>query len=703
MSEPVEAIAEKRVAWIARLAFFWAFAIVLRLIYLQVFAHEDHIERASRQHDRTFKMPAHRGEILDRTGHPLAVSIRTVTAVVNPQVVKNVDFFASIVGPVLHLDPAALAAELRIHKELERSTILRSRVYYQLKRHISPEEVDSMLYLKRHTFGFLELHRDSLREYPNGPNGAHVVGSIDWSGDGNSGIEQKLNAELRGASGDLQALTDARGGKYFGFFSKPPVEGVDLTLTIHSVIQHEAEKFLEAGVRDSSAEYGSVVVMNPRNGEILALANYPNFDPREEIPRTGAGKQRALERRRNWAVLAPIEPGSVMKMITVAMGIDTGRFTPETEMNCESGRFPRPGRRAIHDLGRNGVMPLSMALVKSSNICAAKVAIALGPDHLWDYLERFGLGHLTGLEAPSESRGIFKPRYCLDEDGKPSRVIDQRKCWGPASHEYIAFGHEIGATATQLARATAVVANGGYRVRPHLVLSKSRAKRGGGSEPVPVLFEQPERVIKPETAHIMRRLMQRVVEEGTGRRAQLDGYSAGGKTGSAEIYVNGVKRSDLNNASFVGFAPVDNPAVVVVVSLGRTPRQGGAAAAPIFKNVTQAALRILQVPADRPGDAPAPARSSEPLPDIDLDDEPEPEPPPANLIAEADAPRPFSPLLRAPRVPDFQGKSVIAVLHEAARAGLDVEVLGRGRARTQTPAPGELLPPGRRILVEFRP
>jgi len=596
MREPIEQSAERRVLWIGRLALVWALVIAGQLVWLQIVRHADYDAAARSQHHRAFLTYPDRGEILDRTGHPLAVSIRTNTAVINPQLVKSPAFFAGIVAPILGLDPAQVAA--RIHELQQRPDSPNSgRNFYELKRHLSAVEVES---LRKLPFPFIEIHRDARREYPNGPTAAHVIGSVDRFNAGNYGVELKLDPSLRGARGRLRALTDSRSGKYFSWFERPTTQGADVTLTIDSVIQHEAEKWLEAGVRDSAAEYGSVVVMDPASGEILALANYPSFDPREEVPAEGSAKDAALNRRRNYAIWAPFEPGSVMKMITVTMGLDTGRFTPDSIIYCENGAFPRPNRRPIRDLGRYGAIPVSTVLVKSSNIGVTKISLALGPEMMWNYLNKFGLGQRTGLELPGESRGLFKPRFCLDKDGNVQKQVDETRCWGPASHEYISFGHEIGATAVQLARATAVIANGGNLVYPRLVMAKERPLGDGRAEPVPLLVRQPERVIKPETAFTVRRIMRQVVEEGTGRRARLDGYSAGGKTGSAEVWEGRMKRRDLNNASFIGFAPVANPRVVVVVTLGRTPRQGGAAAAPIFKKVTEAALRVLQVPKDDP-------------------------------------------------------------------------------------------------------
>lgn len=699
MKEPIDQSASRRVLWICRVALIWALVIAGRLVQLQVIKHEDFVAAARSQHHRAFITPPDRGEITDRTGHPLAISVRTRTAAINPQLVRNPTFFAGLIAPILGLDASALAQRIEQMQNLP-NVKNSGRSYLELKRHISAAEEQR---LRQSPFKFIEILRDSRREYPNGSTGAHIIGSVDRFNTGNYGIEQKLDKELKGAPGKLRALTDSLRSRYFSWYERPTSQGVDLTLTIHSVIQHETEKALEAGVIASNAAYGAAVVMEPDTGEILALANYPAFDPAEVIT-DKAKEQAALARRLNYAVQAPIEPGSVMKMITVSTGLDTGRFTTESLIYCENGAFPRPGRRPIRDLGRIGLVPLPLILIKSSNIGVAKISLSLGPDTMWTYLKKFGLGERTGIELPSESPGMFKARYCLDAEGKPSRIIDERKCWGPASHEYIAFGHEIGATALQLARATAVIANGGYLVHPRLVLAKNRPLPGGRTEPVPVLMRHPERVLKPETAFTVRRIMQQVILEGTGRRARLAGYTAGGKTGSAEVWDGRVKRTDLNNASFIGFAPVAKPRAVVVVMLGRTRMQGGAAAAPIFKQITEAALRVLQVPPDELETAPR-LESARAEPDLEslpeaaalleaAEAKPDPDPDPETV---------YRPLLEGPRVPDFLGKPVVSVMQECARRGLEVEIIGRGRARSQQPRAGAILPPGAKVQVEFRP
>jgi cell division protein FtsI (penicillin-binding protein 3) len=688
MEHPVDARAARRVIRIGQVALLWALIVAARLVQLQVIKHDELTAAARAQHHQSIEIPADRGEILDRTGHPLAISVRTKSVVIHPQRVGNPEFFAGMVGPVAGWEPAELSRRIRELQE-RAATKGQSRGYLNLKRHIGAEEERR---LRQLPFRFLEFQRDWRREYPNGATGAHVVGSVDKYNHGNSGLEQRLNDELKGEPGRMRALTDAVQDRYYSWVEKESTQGANVTLSIHSVIQHEVERFLAEGVRISGAQMGSVVVMDPRNGEVLALANYPSFDPREEIPETPAVKRAALERRQNTAVSAPCEPGSVMKMITVTMGLDSGRFTPETPVFCENGSFPRPGRRPIRDVHGYGVLPVSSVLIKSSNIGVAKISLAMGQRSLWEYLKKFGMGERTGIELPGESRGTLRKLECAGPR--------DNWCWSQNSHEYIAFGHEISATALQLARATAVIANGGLLVQPRVVLKRERPRAGGGLETEPAPRPEPQRVLRAETAFTVRRIMQQVVEEGTGRRARVPGYSSGGKTGSAEVFENGAYNRGKHNSSFIGFAPVANPRIVVVVTLNGTPRQGGAVAAPVFSKVALAALRVLQVPKDEPETDVKPAQllakhgAKEPKAPAAPVRKAEPEP-------EQKQEPVFDGLLAGPRVPDFRGKPVVAVLRESAALGMPVEIVGQGRAREQKPPPGAILPVGARIQVEF--
>jgi cell division protein FtsI (penicillin-binding protein 3) len=655
-----------------------ALAVVIKLVEYQLLRHDYYAELGRRQHLREVRLPALRGEVLARDGYPLAISIRTESAVINPQQIRDVDFFARVVAPVLGMRPEELSAPIAAKKQAGGP----GSQFHILARHLTPEQRERLAPLLR-TFP-IQIVPDARRDYPSGAEAAHVIGALDAEGDGNAGIEQKLNEELKGRDGLIQVLAGSRQDRYITWAKRDSQPGVNVTLSIDRVIQHDAERYLREGIADSAAESGTVVVMDPRNGEVLALANYPSFDPRRERPTP----QEAAARHSNIAVQIPCEPGSVMKMITVTMGIDTGLFRPETPIYCENGAFARPGRRAIHDVHRYGTLDVSGVLIKSSNIGVTKISLAAGPARLYEYLKRFGIGDRTGIELPAESRGILRPQACRDKT--------DRNCWTPASHEYIAFGHEVSATAVQLARAVAVIANGGLLVQPHLVIAKSRPTPEGREIPLPVEIQPPKRVLRAETAITIRRIMERVVLEGTGKAAAIPGYSVGGKTGSAQIFEGG-RWLNRHNSSFIGFAPVVNPRVVVVVTLNRTPKLGGASAAPVFRKVAETALRVLHVPMDKPETLPEekplkPAPPEKPALVLAEDKQAPPQEPAAMLT---------TPALVGPRVPDFRGRPLVSVLQEAATLGLPVETLGRGLAREQSPPPGTVLGPGMRVRVRF--
>ncbi len=691
MRFPVEKLSERRLRIVAGVVLLWAIVIAGRFYQLQVTQHAGLKAAADAQQQHNLPIRVLRGEICDRTGQIFAISIPTWSAVVYPQKVKNPEFFASQIAETLHLNAEEVQARL---DELQARTG-KGRGYLLLKRHISQQEITD---LKRLPFGAnaISIEPDARREYPNNRVGAHVVGSIDSDGDGNSGLEQKLNTELKGRPGKMRVLRDSLLDPYVTWISDPGEQGANVTLTIQNVIQHVAERALEDGIREASAERGSVVVMDPSSGEILALANYPDFDPAVEKPSPAE-----FAKRLNAAVQAPCEPGSVMKMITVSMGIETGKFTPESLIYCENGHFNRPGRKPIHDVHPNGTLDVAGVLIKSSNIGVAKISIASGPELLYSYLKKFGIGDKTHVELPGETGGILWP---LDCGAKNSRG-EPMPCWSSSSHEYIAFGHEVGATALQLARAVSVIANGGMLVSPHLIMKSERPHADGTVEQLPLNLAPPVRALEAQTAMTMRHIMQRVVLEGTGKRAKVAGYTVGGKTGSAQIFLKGKGWINRHNSSFIGFAPVNNPRIVVVVTLNNTPQQGGIASAPVFSKIAETALRVLQVPKDDPDNdihgMPAPVKEE----DDQLEEPPrklagkKPEEKPKPAPEPAPEPGPY--LLSGPRVPDFRGKAMVAVMRESASLGLPVEIVGSGVAHEQSPPPGELLPVGGRIHVQF--
>jgi cell division protein FtsI (penicillin-binding protein 3) len=428
--------------------------------------------------------------------------------------------------------------------------------------------------------------------------------------------------------------------------------------------------------------------MDPQTGDILAMASYPSFDP-SKPPARGE----PLSSRLNQTIAAPFEPGSVFKVITLAAALDGTNLTPETIIHCGDGAFTFFGR-VIHEAKRGlGSIPLSEVLERSSNIGAIQIALRVGQPKLYEYVRKFGFGSKTELPLPAESSGML-------------RRLDR---WQRTSIASVAMGHEISTTTVQLARAASVIANGGLLVTPRLILAKQR--QGEPLQPAPV--EPGVRVLKPETAITMRKMMEGVVisERGTGRRARLDGYTSGGKTGSAQIFDFATRRyTHTYNASFMGFAPVTNPRVVVVVTLngtsGGSAGWGGMVAAPVFKTIAQEALRVLDVPKDLPEELPADSDNEtiEEVNDLaiaELAAEPESESAPEPELALAAPPAPAVPAPKGPTIPDFQGKTMRTVVEEASAMGLTVLLDGSGIATAQHPPPGSELHRGERIRVQF--
>jgi cell division protein FtsI (penicillin-binding protein 3) len=672
-------LATKRLRLFARICLVWALIIIARLIQLQIIDHKDYLRLAQRQQERQVEIRAPRGAIFDRNGQPLAMSVAVDSVCINPLRIPDLAVAAEILSKVLAVDERELLDKMQWAVENRRG-------FLWVKRKVSPEEATK---LRSYSFDWVEFRSESSRYYPKNGLAAHVLGGVDHEEKGNAGIELEREQTLRGIPGIMQTTADVRQHVFDLQVFSDPQPGASLTLTLDERIQFVAERVLASAVKEHDAGTGSIVVMNPNSGDILALANYPSYDP--NIP---PKSKEEFEARTNLAVTAPFEPGSVFKVVTIAAGIETGEVRPNTMFHCGNGSFTL-FRRVIHDAKPHGMLSVADILAKSSNIGSIKVALEVGNARMYDFIRAFGFGQKVGLPLPAESAGILR---------NPSR-------WIPSSIGSLAMGHEISTTTVQLAQACSVVANGGLRVKPRLVLQK---QSDDGAVDAPE--EKPERVLKPQTANTMRLLMRGVVDHGTGSRARLRGYSSAGKTGSAQIYDYHARvYTHRYNASFVGFAPVNNPAIVVVVTLNGTrsgPRGfGGVAAAPVFQEVASAALRILGVPKDLPDEEIK--NDSEPEPDAADPEgaeppELEPDSVPALKLASAEQGETsertgVSPLVisTGPKVPDFQGKTKRAVVAESTALGVTVELAGTGIARAQDPLPGEILRPGERVRVQF--
>src|ERR1035441_8851039 len=707
---------ERRLTCLVVIILLWGAAILKNLISLQVVHHREYAVKARSIQEVDVEIPAPRGTIFDRDGRPLAMSLASRTVFINPMKV-DIGVASDLLGYLLHLDRADLYLKIKQAADAHRG-------YLIVKRQLTAEEYENLLNLKSR-IDWVSLSNESQRHYPNGTLAAHVLGSVDFEEKGNAGIEKGLDAELRGAAGHIRLLTDVHRRGIAPQTTVPMRPGTSLTLTIDERLQFVAEREIAAAVASHNAASGSVVVLKPDTGDILAMASYPTFDPNIPVEH-GEDPQP----RMNHAFSVPFEPGSVFKVITLSAALEPPSLRPESPINCNGGKLTL-GIRTIHDSHAGmGVVPMATVLAKSSNIGAIQVGLKVGQVNMHDYMLRFGFGQRTGLPLPGESPGKV---YRLER-------------WGKTSLASVSMGQEVSVTTLQLAQAACVIASGGMLVKPRLLL-----KRGDRVEPVAAQH----RVLTPENAITMRQMMEGVVLVGSGTRARLAGYSSGGKTGSAQIYDYASKHyTHTYNGSFMGFAPMANPQVVVVVTLNGTHGEngfGGHPAAPVFKVVAGEALRVFDVPKDLPENVPGRtlvAGNAEDLNDLAIADLGESrrnileereegggavgqaEPargPQANVAAPprpvygpqsvqtASAARQGPPVAAGasptppaappkppgPRVPNFRGMTMRAVLAEAAAKGLSILPDGSGVARVQSPPPGAPLHQGERIRVQF--
>lgn len=676
MDVRANSLAVKRLRLFARLCLVWGGILVLRLVDLQVFGHAEYRRLAQNQQEHDVEIRAPRGVIFDRNGQQLAMSVAVESVCVNPLRIRDLDVAAGLLGPTLHLDERDLLAKLT-------AAAGSNRGFMWIKRKISDEEARK---LRSYNLEWIEFRSESTRSYPKGALAAHVLGGVDHEEKGNGGIERALDKDLSGKPGIIRTTADVRQNVFDAEVRTEPLPGKDVTLTLDERIQYIAERELAAAVKEHGASTGSLVAMDPSTGDVLALANYPSYDPNVK-PAT----KRDFEARRNLAISAPFEPGSVFKVVTLASALETTKLTPATLFDCQNGAMTL-FRRVIHDAHPHGVLTMAQVLQKSSNIGAIKVGLQVGNQNLYTYIRRLGFGQATGIGLPGESSGVVRPL----------------KKWIASSIGSVAMGHEISTTTVQLAQACSVIASGGLLYRPRIIKDAARPK------PVPVL--------RPDNAIKMRAMMKSVLlPEGTGKRARLDefGYTAGGKTGSAQIYDYHARAyTHRYNGSFMGFAPATNPRIVVVVTLNNTPSGnagfGGTVAAPVFQRVTSAALRFLGVPKDMPDNVELEDDGKPPEPDLAIAEITAPNPPdevggddgfplepapafigpmPAPVLAEVEPP--------GPKVPNFRGKTLRAVLEESSALGMRIEFAGSGVARRQEPAPGAVLRPGAKVRVLF--
>ena len=547
----------QRVILVAAVFALWGTAIEARLIYLQVFRQADLTARAERQQRRTIEVPAKRGEIVDREGRVLAYSV-------------DADSIYAV--PVEIDDPHATIASLcgvlrRCTKEFRQGLLerlRRPRAFVWVRRRVSPEEARGIAALNLEGIGLLKENR---RFYPTRTVAAHVLGYVGLDNTGLAGIELSYDRYIRGRPGTALVQTDAR-RHVFSRTERPPTTGSSVELTIDQVLQWIVERELKAAVAEHRATSATAIVMNPWTGEILAMANEPTFNP------NAYGKARP-EARRNRAIQDIYEPGSTFKIFTASAALEEKVVRLSDPIDVAPGHV-RIGRRLISDVHRYGVLTFNDVLVKSSNVGAVKVGLRLGAERLNRYVRRFGFGGRLSPDLKGEERGIVWSQ--LNDSALAS----------------VSMGYQIGVTPLQMATAVSSIANGGQLIEPRVV----RAIRTGSTR-IAVEPKVLRRTVTAETASKLTATMEGVVERGTAMRAQVEGFTIAGKTGTTRKIVDGVySRSDYMS-SFVGFLPSRNPAVTILVLID-SPRgafYGGAVAAPVFQRIAAATVRHLGIPA----------------------------------------------------------------------------------------------------------
>jgi cell division protein FtsI (penicillin-binding protein 3) len=550
-------------------AFFtvWIGIIGVRLVHLQVTQHSDLREKAVNQRRDEFKDRVLRGTIFDRSERTLAISLKKKSLFVDTAEIADIDVqpIAYGVARTLNLKPNEVFGELRKAKD-------NNRRFFWLARKLSEEDVSKINNLN---LDVLHWKEEQTRSYPHGTLASHIIGFSNSEEVGQAGIELSQEKYLHGETVEVYQDKDRLGR----VFDRNEAEGhkppKDVVLTIDYGIQYKTEQALAKGVANANAKSGTAVVLNPKNGEILAMATVPTFDPNKygEV---------AADMLKNKAIQDYYTPGSTFKLVTYSAALEAGLIKPESSIDVSKG-FIKVADREITDSHKAGMISYSEAFAVSSNVAAVTTGLRVGKQNFFDTATKFGFGQTTGVELPAETGGI----------------LHQIQNWNPDSLASMSLGYEIGITTLQNASAFATIANGGVRIKPHII----KEIREADGKIIPQNTPESVQVITPETARAMRKMMQRVVLAGTGVKAQLNGYSVIGKTGTAWKYDDKLKKINQEKyvSSFAGIAPMEDSAVVIVVVLDEPRgeyRDGGHVAAPIFREIAEQILPELGVMPD---------------------------------------------------------------------------------------------------------
>ena len=650
-----------RVTLLALLSTLWVSALVGRLVYLQVFLRESLQERAEIQQSYPKKLDPERGTIYDRNGRELAVSVNVESVYAVPRAIKEADRTARALADCLPVDSKELAIRLRSDKS-----------FLWVDRKVDLATADCVRELDLAGVNFVPERR---RFYPKRRLAAHVLGYVGMDNEGMSGVEYAFEEEIRGEDGRQIIWTDARNRPAASRVEKRPQPGRNLLLTIDETLQHIAQSELEEAVRESGSKGGVAILLQPETGEILAMAEVPGFNPNRygDYPPSNW---------RNRSVTDAYEPGSTFKIVSAAAALEEGVVSEDERIDCGRGVI-RVGDRVIHDHREFDVLTFREVLEKSSNVGMIRIGQRLGAERMERYLRAFGFGEVTGVGLAAESRGIL-------------RDVSE---WREMTLASISFGQEIAVTPLQMVAAVNTVAAGGYLMRPTLVkeIRSPNNETLRGASPAPV-----RRVISRETARRITDLMVGVVEEGTGTRGRIPGFTVAGKTGTAQKATNGGGYSKTDFiASFVGFVPAGAPELTALVVLDSPiGDHSGGRAAGVFARIVERSLRYLGVPPDAPdpedGEATRAFTMASRWPRQEpLDSEDNGVPPSSPVARVAFGPRTAVPL----QMPSLTGLPARDAVARLIAAHLSPELVGSGWVVDQHPPAGAPVDPGSRCLV----
>ena len=639
-------------------AFLFALVFVLtagRAFYLQVLQKDHLVKLAEKQHQRIVALTPGRGAIYDQHNAPLAVSIEMDSCYAETRNLESLPEAATKLAPLLGYGVGELQEKLKA-----------SRNFVWLARRISPETAKTVRDLDLDGIGFV---KESKRFYPNSEVAAHVIGFTGTDPGGLEGIEKKYDSSILGNTGFLVTERDALGRDIDlkkGSEGKSGTKGSNVVLTLDKNVQYIAEKELAQAVQKNGAKGGVAIVMEPDTGRVLAMANYPTFNPNSYF-KYGPGTLR------NRAISDSFEPGSTFKILLVATALEDHVIRASDSFNCENGSYSYSGR-TIHDTHHYGALTVPEILKYSSNIGAAKIGARLGSERLYAGLTGFGIGEKSDIDLPGEAGGMLR----------------QQAKWYGIDLATISFGQGVTATALQLATAVSAVANGGNLMKPYLV---DRLADDDGVVLKQFAPQVRRRVISAQTAKAVAGMLEGVVNEGgTGTSAAVDGYRVAGKTGTAQKVDPATRgySAKKRTASFVGFVPLDKPrlTILVVVDEPTTSPYGGVVAAPAFSAIAQQTLCYLKVPVDRS------ATKKKPEPIVaKSEQQQEPAAAEGGVVEGSEA----------GSMPNFRGMSMRQVLRVMEKRGLNVKLQGSGRAVEQNPPPGSRINTQDQVWVRFVP